>query len=89
MRLHARNGEPRASLSNAARETVMLRIQVKADLCCGVGLCVKGDCAKVYQRDELGYNCSDGQMVPAGLEELARKGAAACPETAIALIEVD
>ncbi|MDG2001976.1 MAG: ferredoxin [Novosphingobium sp.] len=67
----------------------MLKIQVKADLCCGVGLCVKGDCAKVYQRDDLGYNSSDGQTVPEGLEEIARKGAAACPETAIELIETN
>ena len=66
----------------------MLRIQVKSDLCCGVGLCVKAG-AKVYRRDELGYNISDGDMVPAGEEEAARKGAAACPETAIQLIETD
>lgn len=65
----------------------MLRIQVKSDLCCGVGLCVKGECGKVYRRDDLGYNCSDGDIVPEGLEDAARKGAAACPETAISLIE--
>jgi ferredoxin len=67
----------------------MLKIQVKADLCCGVGLCVKGECAKVYERDDLGYNCSDGRTVPEGLEEAARIGAKACPEAAITLIETD
>jgi len=66
----------------------MLKIQVKADLCCGVGLCVK-EGGSVYRRDELGYNCSDGEIVLAGEEEAARKGAAACPETAITLIEVE
>jgi ferredoxin len=66
----------------------MLKIQVRSDLCCGVGLCVK-EGGQVYRRDELGYNCSDGETVPAGLEEAARKGAAACPETAIELIETD
>jgi ferredoxin len=66
----------------------MLKIQVKSDLCCGVGLCIKAG-ASVYRRDELGYNMSDGETVPAGQEESARAGAAACPETAIQLIETD
>ena len=33
--------------------------------------------------DELGYNDSDGDEVPVGHEEEARKGAAACPEAAV------
>ncbi len=66
----------------------MLKIQIKSDLCCGVGLCVKVG-ASVYRRDDLGYNISDGETVPPGEEEAARAGVAACPETAIELIETE
>ena len=36
-----------------------MKIKVKQDLCCGVGLCVK-TAPDVYKRDKLGYNSSDG-----------------------------
>jgi ferredoxin len=63
-----------------------MKIVVKKDLCCGAATCVKAAPA-VYKLDELGYNKMDGTEVPPGREEAARRGAATCPESAIALVE--
>ena len=61
-----------------------MKITVKTDLCCGAQLCVQ-IAPDVYHLDELGYNASDGDSVPADREADARRGAAACPEGAIQL----
>lgn len=61
-----------------------MKIRVKPDLCCGAQLCIQA-APDVYELDDMGYNASDGQTVPAGLEEQARKGAEVCPESAIEL----
>lgn len=63
----------------------MLVIRVASDLCCGHHRCVEvaGD---VYVLKE-GLNASDGRIVPAGLEDKARFGAALCPEGAITFEE--
>jgi ferredoxin len=59
-------------------------IKVQGDLCCGTRLCLRM-APEVYKLDELGYNRMDGCEVPPHLEEDARRGAAACPESAISL----
>jgi ferredoxin len=41
--------------------------------------------SELFRLDELGYNASDGDEVPAGKEEKARMAAASCPEGAISL----
>ena len=61
-----------------------LIIRIQGDLCCGNGLCVKA-APGIYRQDEQGYNSMDGKPVPPGMEEAARRGAAACPESAIRL----
>lgn len=61
-----------------------LRIKVQRDLCCGAQLCILG-APDVYRLDALGYNDSDGEAVPHGMEEDARRGALSCPEGAIRL----
>jgi ferredoxin len=60
-------------------------IKIRADLCCGTRLCVKA-APGVFALDELGYNKMDGQRVPPGQEEAARRAAGMCPESAIRLV---
>ena len=64
----------------------MLLIKVDRRLCSGHARCaaVAGD---VYRLDDDGYCISDGDIVPEALETLARRGARACPERAIELVE--
>ncbi|MGE3692305.1 MAG: ferredoxin [Novosphingobium sp.] len=59
-----------------------MKIRVRADLCCGAQLCIQA-APGLYRLDELGYNASDGDDVPAGQEDKARESAARCPESAI------
>ncbi len=61
-------------------------IKIRGDLCCGTRLCVKA-APGIYRLDAQGYNRMGGQPVPAGQEEVARRGAAVCPESAISLVE--
>ena len=64
----------------------MLTIKVNMQLCTGHARC--GAVAPtVYRLDDNGYCAADGDIVPAGSEELARRGARACPEAAIKLID--
>jgi ferredoxin len=62
----------------------MMKISIKRDRCCGAQLCMQF-APDVYRLDALGYNDSDGQTVPPGKEEQARRGARSCPEAAIRL----
>jgi ferredoxin len=59
-----------------------MKIVVRKDLCCAAQVCLQAAPA-VFKLDELGYNASDGDDVPAGREDEAREGARACPENAI------
>lgn len=63
-----------------------MRIRVRPDLCAGMGLCAT-TAPRVFELDEHGYNRMDGETVSPGLEDEARVGAAACPESAITLLE--
>jgi len=65
-----------------------MKIVVKPDLCCGAQLCV--DVAGEFYSLVDGFNALVGAreptVVPAELEEAARRGAAHCPECAIIII---
>ena len=66
--------------------TGKLVIRVDRSLCAGHALCaMRGP--DVYEVDEEGFCCSDGKVVPQGLDDQARLGAKACPEGAITLEE--
>jgi len=62
-----------------------VKAEVRSDLCVGQGLCYTV-APQVFEDDDDGYGrvLDDGD-VSALLEEDARRGAAACPERAIAL----
>ncbi len=63
-----------------------MKIRVNTSLCSGHARCdvVAG---AVYKLNDDGYCISDGETVAEGMEALARRGARACPERAITLIE--
>lgn len=63
-----------------------LRVIVDRSRCCGYGLCAQ-ICPQVYKLDTDGLVYLDSDAVPAGLEEEAREGAAACPAEAITIEE--
>jgi len=65
-----------------------MKLRVVPDLCCGAQRCV-AVAPDVYKLAD-GYNALVGQPdweVPAGLEPQAVRGARACPESAIKIIE--
>ena len=66
---------------------VVLRVIADRSKCCGYGLCAQM-CPEVYKLDEGGLVYLASDIVPAGLEEEAREGAAACPAEALAIEEV-
>ena len=66
---------------------VVLRVIADRSKCCGYGLCAQV-CPQVYKLDESGLVCVDSDIVPAGLEEEAREGAACCPAEALVIEEV-
>ena len=63
-----------------------MRISVDTNRCSGHARC-RAVAPEVYELDELGYNVTPQQTVPAGLEEASRRGAEACPEQAITVEE--
>jgi ferredoxin len=66
----------------AANEQPLL-ITVDRSKCCGYTLCA-AEGPDVYSIDDQGYAVAP-ESVPAELEEQARRGAAACPDSAIIL----
>jgi len=65
-----------------------MKIVIRRAQCVGNARChaVAGD---LFPLDEEGYIAADELAVPAGAEDLARRGARACPERIIAVIEDD
>jgi ferredoxin len=61
-----------------------LRVVADRSRCCGYGLCAQV-CPQVYKLDADGLVYLDSDVVPAGLEEEAREGAAACPAEALSV----
>jgi ferredoxin len=65
-----------------------LKIEINKSACCAYGLCAE-ICPDVYKLDANGIVYTDEEFVPEGMEELAEEGAAACPQLAIKLVEVE
>lgn len=65
-----------------------MRIRIEKAACVGNARCnaVAGD---LYPLDDDGYIAIDHIDVPAGKEDIARRGARACPERIIFVIEDD
>jgi ferredoxin len=65
-------------------KTPTLRVIVDRGRCCGYGLCAQL-CPEVYKLDENGLVYVESELIPGGLEEEAREGAAACPAEALVI----
>ena len=65
----------------------VLKIKVDTAICSGHARCA-AVAPDVYWLDDNGYCAADGHPVAAGSEDLARRGARACPERAITLVEM-
>ncbi len=63
-----------------------LKVVIDKPACCGYGVCAE-ICADVYKLDENGIVYVDDPLVPAGLEDLAREAADACPQAALAVVD--
>jgi len=63
-----------------------MRVQVDRSRCQGHARCW-AEAPDLYLLDDDGYSAIDDVEVPPRLEDAARRGAAACPERAIAIVE--
>ena len=63
-----------------------MRVQVDRSRCQGHARCW-AEAPDLSQLDDDGYSAVDDFAVPPELEDTARRGAAACPERAIAIVE--
>jgi ferredoxin len=73
--------QPSEPMTNEPAKAV-LRVFTDRSRCCGYGLCAQV-CPQVYKLDADGLVYLDSDIVPPGLEEEAREGAAACPAEAL------
>jgi ferredoxin len=64
-----------------------LRVIADRSACCGYGVCSE-ICPEIFGVDENGIVSLKTEWAPAGLEEKAREGALACPQSALAVEEV-
>jgi ferredoxin len=65
---------------------VNMRIKVEKKACVGNARC-NAVAAELYPLDDNGYISVEEIEVPAGMEQLARRGARACPERIIIIVE--
>lgn len=63
-----------------------MKVRVDADRCTGHARCIIYG-PDIFILDEIGHNITAVQEVPQHLLEQARRGAEACPESAIALTD--
>ncbi|MDV7237586.1 ferredoxin [Listeria monocytogenes] len=63
-----------------------MKILVQASRCQGHARCL-AEGPDVFVLDDVGYNTTDVDNVPENLQEQARRGALACPELALTVIE--
>jgi ferredoxin len=63
-----------------------LKVVINKPACCGYGVCAE-ICPEVFKLDENGIVYVDNEIVPKGLEESAREGADACPQSALAIVD--
>jgi len=62
-----------------------LKVVINKPACCGYGVCAE-ICPDVYKLDENGIVYVENEIVPDGMEDLAREGADACPQAAIKVV---
>ena len=62
-----------------------LKVVINKPACCGYGVCAE-ICPDVYKLDENGIVYVEDEIVPEGMEDLAREGADACPQSALKLV---
>lgn len=62
-----------------------LKVVIDKAACCGYGVCAE-ICPDVYKLDDNGIVYVENELVPEGMEELAREGAEACPQAALAVV---
>jgi ferredoxin len=62
-----------------------LRVVIDKPACCGYGLCAE-ICPDVFKLDDNGIVFVEDALVPAGLEDKAREGADACPQSALSVV---
>ncbi|MDH4398788.1 ferredoxin [Sphingorhabdus sp.] len=63
------------------------KVVINKPACCGYGVCAE-ICPDVYKLDENGMVYVEDEFVPCGMEELAKEGADACPQSALKLVAV-
>jgi ferredoxin len=63
-----------------------MRVQVNRARCQGHARCW-AESPELFILDDDGYSALDDVEVPPGLEDAARRGADACPERAIVIVE--
>jgi len=63
-----------------------VKIRVDREMCEGHALC-NGAAPELFTLDDDGYSNVDVREVPPGMEDVARRGALACPELAITIVE--
>lgn len=61
-----------------------LRVVIDKPACCGYGICAE-ICPEVFKLDSNGIVYVEDPLVPEGLEDKAREGAEACPQSALAV----
>ena len=61
-----------------------MKVTVNPERCQGHARCL-AEGPDVYVLDDLGYNSTDIDDVPAALAEQARRGVLACPESALTI----
>ncbi len=64
----------------------LLKVIINKPACCGYGVCAE-ICPEVYKLDEHGMVYINSEIVPVGMEELAREAADACPQSALKVVE--
>jgi ferredoxin len=65
-----------------------MKIRIERAQCVGNARC-HAVAKDLYPLDDDGYIATDGFEVPAGEESIARRGARACPERIIFVVEED
>ena len=65
-----------------------MKIRIDKSACVGNARCAAVS-AELFPLNDEGYIATDGFDVPKGMEQLARRGARACPERIIAVSEDD
>ena len=63
-----------------------MKVLVQANRCQGHARCL-AEGPDVYVLDHLGYNSTNIDEVPANLADQARRGALACPERALTIVD--